>query len=380
MEFIWHKNTGTMPVSKGTLIDVRYFDGKEHHNVRAGHSSSADNLRGALNWELNEYPSSIAAWRVHHEPDADGWIPWPSGITKNSPPVPDPKVVLVKQVNGLIRQAIAGDLNWTTATGLMSRIIAWKLAEPKDIKDLKANAHKAKIAATSWKKWPTGRTDSAPPVPPGTLVEVKLANGTVRTATAGDFTWATDDPCQTLIVAWKFVQPSKPKTSLYHCFMSKIAQLRAEDPNWAEWRGTCLPSAGRITPDALVDVLTADANVHYNVCIADYIWKFQRPSSNPQYNVVCWRLSKSEPIPTPQEDTIMKFETRYFLNDKDIATMTDDAIWDKIGRAEAQIKRLKAIKNKPATLKARIKDIQDNITALVVHLDKHNGATTDETA
>lgn len=65
---------GDMPVERGTLVDVKYRDGKETVGVFAGiHHLSTDYrrkagcIRSAKDWEHYQWPSDIVAYRLHCE-------------------------------------------------------------------------------------------------------------------------------------------------------------------------------------------------------------------------------------------------------------------------------------------------------------------------
>lgn len=69
----WIENTGTMPVPRGTLIDVKYKDGLVMLNVKAGHDSYGDstilegtgrNKRYARAWDLGLSSGTITHYRL----------------------------------------------------------------------------------------------------------------------------------------------------------------------------------------------------------------------------------------------------------------------------------------------------------------------------
>jgi hypothetical protein len=74
----------------------------------------------------------------------------------------------------------------------------------------------------------------------------------------------------------------------------------------------------------------------------------------------------------PEKETTVntiKIETRTFVNNQDVATMSPAQIYDLIAKQEEAIEKLRAIKNKPLLLKQEIEDRQAGIDALVKHLD-----------
>lgn len=75
--------------------------------------------------------------------------------------------------------------------------------------------------------------------------------------------------------------------------------------------------------------------------------------------------------PDPKEDTmsIIKIETKTFVNGTDISTWQNGDIYDLIAKQEAEIKKLEAIENKPKRLQAEIEQRKAGITALVAELD-----------
>lgn len=75
----------------------------------------------------------------------------------------------------------------------------------------------------------------------------------------------------------------------------------------------------------------------------------------------------------PPEPTVnIKIETKTFFNGADISTMTDDALFDNIQRAENEIQRLENIKTKPKRLTKKIEELQAGLKQLVEVLDSRD--------
>ena len=71
---------------------------------------------------------------------------------------------------------------------------------------------------------------------------------------------------------------------------------------------------------------------------------------------------------TPKE-TIMKFETRTFINDQDASTLTDDQIFGEIRLAENRIGWLKAIKTPTKKLADNITKLEEYASKLATYVD-----------
>ena len=71
---------------------------------------------------------------------------------------------------------------------------------------------------------------------------------------------------------------------------------------------------------------------------------------------------------TPKE-TIMKFETRTFVNDVDASTLTDDQIFGEIRRAEKRIEELKAIKTTTKKLADSLTKLEEYASKLAAYVD-----------
>lgn len=66
------KNTGVMPVAKGTLVDVKFRDGSFAKNVPAGEyisyadaiAANPENTGYAEDWSIDGCDSDIVEWRL----------------------------------------------------------------------------------------------------------------------------------------------------------------------------------------------------------------------------------------------------------------------------------------------------------------------------
>lgn len=65
----------------------------------------------------------------------------------------------------------------------------------------------------------------------------------------------------------------------------------------------------------------------------------------------------------------MKFETRYYLNDRDVREYSDNDLYSLIKRNEDAIEQLEQIKNKPQKLKNEIADRKAQLQKLIDFLD-----------
>lgn len=81
-------------------------------------------------------------------------------------------------------------------------------------------------------------------------------------------------------------------------------------------------------------------------------------------------------IPTPKEvstqkeNTMLKFETRYFVNGTDLIHLSNEELYNLIARAEKELEELGNIKNRPIRLRKEMAKRQANLDALIAHLDK----------
>lgn len=71
-----------------------------------------------------------------------------------------------------------------------------------------------------------------------------------------------------------------------------------------------------------------------------------------------------------KENTMNKFETKHYVNNQDITSMSDEEVFESISKAEADIKKLRSIKTKSTKIEATIKAHQKFIKQVVKHLDK----------
>lgn len=75
----WRNNTGTMPVDRGTLVDVVYQDGHEEHGIPAGYGSfdivmsdfKHPEWRIAKDWSIDGVPGDIVKWRLTYRTKDD---------------------------------------------------------------------------------------------------------------------------------------------------------------------------------------------------------------------------------------------------------------------------------------------------------------------
>lgn len=65
----------------------------------------------------------------------------------------------------------------------------------------------------------------------------------------------------------------------------------------------------------------------------------------------------------------MKVETKHFLNGRDIATLSDDELFQAIAAVEKNIKTLEEIENKPKRLVAKIEELRSGLKTLIEYLD-----------
>lgn len=71
----------------------------------------------------------------------------------------------------------------------------------------------------------------------------------------------------------------------------------------------------------------------------------------------------------PQEKFTMKITTQTLVNGVDIKNISQDKLFELIAGAEAEIKRLGEISNKPASLKMKIEELESGIKQLVAFMD-----------
>jgi hypothetical protein len=77
----------------------------------------------------------------------------------------------------------------------------------------------------------------------------------------------------------------------------------------------------------------------------------------------------SNVLPTPKEINMITITNPTLVNGTDAANMTDDQIFGIIKQAEADIKTMSEIQNKPKKLQARIDALTDSIAHLVTIVD-----------
>lgn len=97
---------------------------------------------------------------------------------------------------------------------------------------------------------------------------------------------------------------------------------------------------------------------------------------NPHYSLFNKKESTMA-IPTMGEATLGKaptlppaYEVKAFIYGTLAENVSDETIFQHIADLESQIKKLEAIGNKPKKLTARIKALQDQITALITYCDE----------
>ena len=74
--------------------------------------------------------------------------------------------------------------------------------------------------------------------------------------------------------------------------------------------------------------------------------------------------------PQPKEDTMATIiETKTFIDGIDASTVSDEQIFTRIAKIEAQIDTWNKIKTKPKKLEAKIAEAQQSINMLVAFVD-----------
>lgn len=95
--------------------------------------------------------------------------------------------------------------------------------------------------------------------------------------------------------------------------------------------------------------------------------------NDPEENPMAYGPVSAEPVQPAQPENTMSntitVEQRTFVNNVDVSKMTDREIYSLISQAEAEIKSLELIENKPKRLQKDIEDRKAGIKALVEHLD-----------
>lgn len=87
---------------------------------------------------------------------------------------------------------------------------------------------------------------------------------------------------------------------------------------------------------------------------------------NPQTKL---KFCKEDTFGNTPKETIMKFETRTFINDVEASTLTDDQIFGEIRRAEKRIEELKAIKTPTKKLADNITKLEEYAANLATYVD-----------
>lgn len=176
------------------------------------------------------------------------------------------------------------------------------------------------------------------PVIPGTKVDVIYANGNEAHGVHAGL--GRDD-----IEEVFDVRPSNIAKRWHHCPVNGASKI-------AQWRLSDSSDIGRLIANIGIVLSASDvaAPTMLHHCDHDDV-------------VVSIQTEK---------ETTMQFTAQYNLNGQNVANMNDAQIYAAISDAEAEIARLKSIKAKPASLKAKIADIESNLVALVEHLDSRD--------
>lgn len=84
--------------------------------------------------------------------------------------------------------------------------------------------------------------------------------------------------------------------------------------------------------------------------------------------------------PTKESNMTIKIEKRTYINGSNATDYTDDMIFNKIAELEKEIDRLRAIKNPPRALKARIVELEAGVVGLGEIVDARMPAPVEATA
>lgn len=106
----WKRNRGrkSLPVPKGTLVDVAHRDGEVYEGVKCGQGG-----RYAENWEVDGAKGDIVKWRLHEPvvadaPDEQGWVKWEGGKC----PVPEGTPIDLTDRDGEIHEGCTALDTW----------------------------------------------------------------------------------------------------------------------------------------------------------------------------------------------------------------------------------------------------------------------------
>ena len=103
----------------------------------------------------------------------------------------------------------------------------------------------------------------------------------------------------------------------------------------------------------------------------DYLnlnYKFQESFILPPVEVPYF-VSTPQGMAVIEKRTTQFFKKKAFLKGVNIESLTNDAIFQAIAEKEAEVKALKAIKNKPNILKKEIKDRLNELAELLIFMD-----------
>ena len=127
-----------------------------------------------------------------------------------------------------------------------------------------------------------------------------------------------------------------------------------------------------VTYRALVNDDTLNCQVR-RMAISLVFRHFSEAFSSNAYNKTMLQFAETTSLPNQKAATMssvtIKIENKTFVNGADATKMTEDQLFDTIAAAEAEIRRLESLINKPKKIEARIAELQAGIAALVALSD-----------